>query len=249
MSAPQASLDRRGGLANVIDIVIAPATAFERLRLEPVWGWAFLVACLLAVAGTLLALPAILHGVERTLPAQLAASPNIAALPADQQAKIIAQTISFTRSFIRFQWILTPIVLLGIALIQALAMLIANAVGHGDGSFKKYFALSMTVGVVGWGLGSLFVGVIAEIRGPGSFEDPTAVQAALPGLATLVPGAHGALEGFLAPFHVFNLWSVALLALGMAAVGRIPRPAAWVTAIAMLLIGALISAAGAARQG
>lgn len=249
MSTPQASLDRRGGLANVIDIIIAPAAAFERLRLEPVWGWAFLVGCLLSIAGTLLAVPAILHGVERTLPAQLAASPNIASLPADQQAKIIAQTTAFTRSAVQFQWILAPVVLLMIALVQALMMLIANAVGHGDGSFKKYFALSMTVGVVGWGLSSLFVGVIAEIRGPASFEDSTAVQAALPGLATLVPGAHGALEGFLAPFHVFNLWAVALLALGMTAVGRISRPAAWVTAVAMLLIGALFSAAGAARQG
>jgi hypothetical protein len=249
LSTPQASLDRRGGLANVIDIIIAPGAAFERLRLEPVWGWAFLVGCLLTIAGSLLTIPAVLQAVERTLPAQLAANPNISSLPADQQAKLIARTTSFTRSVIQFQWIFTPVVLLGIALVQALIMLIANAVGHGDGSFKKYFALSMTVGVVGWGLSSLFVGVIAEIRGPASFEDSTAVQAALPGLATLVPGAHGALQGFLAPFQVFNLWAVALLALGMTVVGRIPRPAAWASASAMLVIGALLSAAGAARQG
>ena len=34
-------------------------------------------------------------------------------------------------------------------------MLIANAVGRGDGTFQKYFALSITVAVVGTGLGSL----------------------------------------------------------------------------------------------
>jgi hypothetical protein len=71
----------------------------------------------------------------------------------------------------------------------------------------------------------------------------------MPGLGLLVPGAHGALAGFLAVFTVFSLWSVALVALGMVRVGRVSPPIAWTLAILMLLIGASFSAFGASFNG
>jgi hypothetical protein len=246
LSTPQASLDRRGGLANVIDIVIAPGTGFARLRQAPVWGWAFLVASLLGIAGSLLLAPAILHALEHTLPAQLAANPAIAALPPDQQREKIATVLAVTRTMASVTWVFFPLVLLFSALIQALVMTVVNAATRGDGSFAKFFALSITVGIIGAGFSSLILGVIAAIRGPASFEDAAAVQAVMPGLAVLVPGARGTLAGFLAPLNVFNIWAMVLLALGMIAVGRIPRAAAWATAGAMLFILAAFGAVGAA---
>jgi len=246
LSTPQASLDRRGGLANVIDIVISPGVAFERLRQAPVWAWAFLVATLLGIAGSLLLIPAILHALEQTLPAQLAANPAIAALPPEQQREKIAAALALTRTMASVNWIFFPLVLLFSALIQALLMTIVNAVTRGEGSFAKFFALSITVGVIGAGFSSLTLGVIAELRGPASFEDASAVQGVVPSLALLVPGARGALAGFLAPLNVFNIWAAALLALGMIAVGRIPRVAAWATAVLMLLCAASFGAVGAA---
>jgi hypothetical protein len=62
----------------------------------------------------------------------------------------------------------------------------------------------------------------------------------------LVPGATGALLGFLAALNIFNLWATALLALGMQRVGRVPAGIAWATSIIMLLLTASFVAWGAA---
>jgi hypothetical protein len=141
-----------------------------------------------------------------------------------------------------------PIGVLISGLVQALIMLIANAVGHGDGTFKKYYTLSVNVSVVGVGLSSLLIGVIVLVRGMNSFDSPTAIQGAVPSLALLAPGVRGALGGFLGSVNIAALWAIALLALGMNGVGRIPRVTAWVTAIVMLLLTACFAAWGAAQN-
>ncbi|MEA2720796.1 MAG: rane protein antimicrobial resistance system [Candidatus Eremiobacteraeota bacterium] len=248
MSTSEVSLGSRPGLSNAVDIIIAPNAAFARIRQVPTWGWAFLVASLLGIAGTLLATPAVMHALDVSLPAQLAADPNIAKLPADQQQKQIAMVMNIAKTSGKFFWLLGPVSLLVITLIQALVMTIANAIARGDGSFKKFFALSMNVSIVGYGLTSLVIGVIATVRGAESFEAPTAVQGVLPSLALLVPGVHGWLAGFLGAFNVFYLWATALLALGMTVVARLSRAAAWTTAIVLLLLAACYFAYGA-RNG
>lgn len=245
----EATVEPRSGLLNVVDVVIAPSTAFARLRLVPTWGWAFLVAVLLAVAGSLLTQPAVMHAIATGMPAQLAAAPAIARLPAAQQAHVIQQQLAVFRFIAQYGWLFAPVWILLLAVIQGLVMTVANAIAKGDGSFGKYFALSVTVAVVGLGLASIVTALIVVLRGAGSFDDMKAVQGAVPSLATLVPGSHGALHGFLEGLSVFNLWATALLALGMTVVGRIPRSAAWTTAGLMLLVAALAAAYGAAQQG
>ena len=74
-------------------------------------------------------------------------------------------------------------------------------------------------------------------------------SSALPSLALLMPGATGALAGFLGALNVFVLWATALMALGMSRVGRIPRGAAWAAAIIMLLLTACFAAYGAKTNG
>jgi hypothetical protein len=182
---------------------------------------------------------------ETSMPAQLAASDAMAKLTPEQQQKQIATIMSFSRIVARFYWLIIPPALLLIGLVQALVMLIANAVTRGDGTFKKFFALSITVSVVGSGLSSLVLGAIVLVRGASSFETTASVNAALPSLALLAPGAKGALAGFLGAINVFYLWGTALLALGMNRVGRIPGGAAWATAIVMLLLTACFAAFGA----
>jgi hypothetical protein len=243
------TMNARGGLSNVIDIVVSPTAAFERLRTTPVWGWAFLVATLLAIAGSLLAQPAFMHAFDQSLPAKLAASPSIASLPPEKQQAAIASALTISKTVARFLWILNPIALLATALVQAVIMLIANAITKSEGTFGKLYALSMTAAVVGTGIGSVVLGLICAIRGADAFDDPSAIATVIPGLATLVPGAHGALGAFLSLFNVFNLWATALLALGMIGVAKMPRTAAWATAIVMLVLGAAVSAISAARQG
>jgi hypothetical protein len=245
----EATVEPRSGLLNVVDVVIAPSTAFARLRVVPTWGWAFLVATLLAIAGSLLTQPAVMHAIATGMPAQLAASPAIARLPAAQQAHVVQQQLAIFRFIAQFGWLFMPVWILLAGVVQALVMTVANAVAKGDGSFGKYFALSVTVAVVGLGFASLVTALIVMLRGTGSFDDMKAIQSAVPSLALLAPGAHGALRGFLEALSAFNLWATALLALGMTVVGRIPRTAAWTTAALMLLVTALAAAYGASQQG
>jgi Yip1 domain len=239
----------RPGLSNVVDIVVSPDAAFARLREVPTWGWAFLAATVLGVIGSVLIGPAIAHAMDVSLPAQLAADPNLAKMPPEQQQRMIAMQLKISHVIAQLYFCFVPLILLVAALLQGVIMLIANAATKGDGSFRTFFALSMTVSVVGVGLSSLVLGVIVAIRGAGSFDAPSAVSASLPSLALLAPGARGVVGGFLGALNIFYLWATALLALGMTRVARIPAPAAWTTAIIMLLLTASLAAAGAARNG
>lgn len=245
MRTSQPAVEGRSGLANIVDIIIAPNAAFERLRVVPVWGWALLVASLLGIAGTLLLGPAVAHAMETSLPAQLAANDAIAKMPPDQQQKQIAAMVSLSKTIAKFAWLFIPPAILIGGLIQSVLMLVANAAAHGDGTFKRFFALSITVAVVGTGLSSLVLGLIVTLRGAGSFDSTSAVQGALPSVAMLAAGVRGALGGFLGALNVFTVWATVLLALGMQRVGRIPAGAAWATAIVMLLLTASFAAFGA----
>jgi MFS family permease len=249
LSTSEAELGPRPGLSNVTDIVIAPNTAFDRLRLVPTWGWAFAVASVLGIVGAILLAPALQHAVEVSMPAKLAAMPQIAKLPPDQQQNVIAMQMKISKTFLQFYWLFVPVQVLLIGLVQALLMTVANAISRGDGGFKKYFALSVNVAVVGVGLTSLVLGIIVLIRGANSFESQSAVMSTAPSLALVVPGVRGGLAGFLGTLNVFALWATALLALGMVRVGRVSAPVAWTFAILMLLVGAAFGAWGAAQNG
>jgi hypothetical protein len=239
---------RRSSLSNVVDIIVSPSAAFDRLREMPAWGWAFLAASVLGIAGSLLTGPATLHAITTSLPAQLAADPGVQKMPPEQQQQMIQRAVGFGKVMAQIGWLFFPVIVLVVALIQGLIMTIANAIGGGDGSFKKYFALSVTVGIVGFGVTSLVTGIIVMIRGADTFDTTTALQAAAPSLALLAPGAHGAIAGFLGALNIFYLWATALLALGMARVGRIRPPVAWATALFLLLCTAGFAAYGA-RNG
>jgi hypothetical protein len=245
----EVNVDRRAGLFNVVDIVIAPKTAFERLRVVPTWVWAFVAATLLAVAGSLLVQPATQHAIATGMPAQLAANKAIQRLPAARQQAIIAQQLGIMKTIAQISWLLVPFLILVTGVVQAVVMTIANAIARGRGTFAQYFAVSQTVAVVGTGLAALVLGIIVAIRGAASFDDFVALQSAMPGLGLLAPGAHGALRGFLGGLTIFNLWAAALLAYGMIVVGRLPRTAAWIAAAIMLLAAAGYAAYGGAQQG
>jgi hypothetical protein len=249
LSTSSDSVGARPGLSNIVDIIVSPTAAFERLRAVPTWGWAFLAATLLGIIGSLVVSPAIGHAMETSLPAQLAANPAIAKMPPDQQQSMIAMQLKVAKVIAQIYFIFVPIGILISGLVQGLVMLIANAATHGDGTFKKFFALSVTVSVVGVGLSSLVLGVIVAVRGASSFESTTAIASSLPSLALLAPGAHGALAGFLGAMNVFSLWATSLLAFGMTRVARIPNGAAWGAAIVMLLCTAAFAAYGAAQNG
>jgi hypothetical protein len=229
------------GLINVADIIVAPNAAFARLRIVPTWGWAFLVASLLGIAGALLAEPAIAHAWDQYGPPQLAV--QFQNVDAAQRSKMIAQATQASHLVFQFVWISVPIGLLIASLLQALVMMVANAIVHGEGTFSRFYALAMNVGVVGIGLSWFLIGIIAVVRGPGAYATQTAVSGSVPGLALLAPGAGLKLATFLSALNVTAIWSIALLALGMMTIARLSSAAAWTTAIIMLVLSSVIPAA------
>ena len=245
----EATIDRRSGLANVIDIIVSPNSAFDRLRQVPTWGWPYLIVTALGVIGTVLVVPALEHALDTSLPAKLASMPQIARLPADQQQHVIELQLKISKTILGFFWLFVPIQVLLIGLVQGLIMTIANAVGGGDGTFKKYYALSINVAVVGFALAAVVLGIIVQVRGPNSFEEQSAVTGALPSLALLAPGVKGGLAGFFGQLNIFTLWATALLAFGMERVGRVRPVVAWTFAALMLLLNAGFAAWGAAQNG
>jgi hypothetical protein len=202
----------------------------------------------LGIVGSVLSQPAVWHALQTSLPAQLAADPNMMKLSPDEQRKRLAMAMNVTHVMSRVGFVFIPFVILIAGLIQALVLTVANAIGKGDGDFKKYFALSINVSVVGTGLYSLIVALIVLVRGPTSFETTGALQSVVPGLAMLVPGAHGSPAAFLGVFNVVLLWATALLALGAIRVGRIGAVPAWSAAV-LLLLGTALFAAFGARNG
>lgn len=249
MSTSETSLGSRPGLSNTLDIIVAPNAAFSRLRQVPTWGWAFLIGSVLGIIGALMIEPALMHAMDTSMPAKLAANPQIAKLPAEQQQSMIATQLKVSRVFLQLLPLFVPVTLLITGLLQAVVMTVANAIGRGDGTFAKYFALSITVAIVGYALATLVLGPIVMLRGANSFETQSAVTGSLPNLGLLAPGVKGFLGGFLGAITIFYLWGMVLLALGMQRVGRIGPGVAWTAAILMLLLTAVLAGWGAAVNG
>jgi hypothetical protein len=233
----------RSGLQTAIDIIVAPTAAFASLRVVPTWGWALIVTAVLAVVSSIVTGPAIGHALSVEMPAKLAQ--QYASLPADKRDAAIAQAMSVTMAISKFSFIFVLLILPISGLIQALIMLIANAVGQGDGTFKKFWALSINTSVVGLGCASVVLMIIVLIRGADSFNSSTEVAASVPSLALIVPGASKMLATFLGVFNIFNIWATALLAGGMTIMARIPRNVATGFAVLMLFCSAAFAAFGA----
>lgn len=246
METPVIAGDRKGGLQSAIDIIVAPNAAFARLRERPTWGWAFLIAALISIGSTLVILPAIEHAVSVGGAAAIAANPQIAKMPADQQQKAIEQGIAVQKIFVRFSWVFGPIFLLVTGLLQAVVMLVGKTIGGGDRDFKYLWALAMNVQVAG-AIGGIALAIIVLVRGADSFTDASELQKVLPNLGMLVPGPR-LLTAFFGAFNIAALWQAVLLALGMQSMARISKPVAWIIAIVFLLFLGAIAAFGAASQ-
>lgn len=240
MSTSEPSIAPTSSLHNAVDIVVAPGAAFERIRRVPGWGWVFLIATVLAILGSLLSLPASTHAFGLSAPALYA--PIVAKMPPEKQSEALAQMIKVGGVMNSLEALFLPVGLLLGSLISAVIMLIANAVSRGDGTFKRFFALSMALTII-TSLGLVLNGLITLVRGPSSYETIISVKTALPNLALVVPGAGGKLLTFLGVLNIASIWATVLTALGMMAVGNVKPLVAWTAAVASLLVAAGLAAA------
>jgi hypothetical protein len=244
----ESASSRPNGLQTALDMCLAPRSACMRLRATPSWVWAFGIAAGLTMIATFAISPIVSQALDAELSVKLAASPQIAQLPADARARAIAQQIALVQGVTRYSFVFVPFGLAFASALQALIMLVANAITKGDGTFGKLWALAVNAAIVGSGLASLVLMAIALIRGPDGFHSSSEISRALPGLGMLVPGAPPPAQAFLGVFNVFSIWNMVLLAIGMTIVARVPRGAA-IAAAALMLVGyGCIAAAGSFAQ-
>lgn len=229
------------GLQTLADVILAPKSAFERLRIQPTWGWAFIVAIVLGTLGAYLVMPAIVHATQATWPAMMAQNPRTAALsPAEQQ-----RALQITLGVMHVAWVAYVIFIPFAILVYAVIMLIFRAIGSGSGSFGSLWAVSCNIAVVSAGIASLVLGIIVRIRGADSFNSQAAVSSAVPSLALLAPGAGVKLFAFLSGMNVFSIWAAILIYMAMRITARVSAVPAVLTALIAILIPALAAMWGA----
>jgi Yip1 domain len=228
---------KANGLKTVVDTIVAPKEAFESIRVAPTWGWALLIAIVFVLVSSYLTMPASLHAVAADWPNLVAKSPSLANATAEQQQAGLAMTQKITS----LVWVFTPIFVVVFALIGAVIMLIFNAIGHGDGTFGKYWAAQCNIAVIA-GLGALVLAVIVLVRGVDSFNTAQSVQEAMPNLGILVPGT-GKLHTFLSVINPFSAWGTGLAIAALSIVGRVPPVPAWLGGLLTLVLPGLFAAA------
>jgi hypothetical protein len=233
----------RAALQTALDIAIAPSAAFARLRETPTWVWAFILSSLLAIAGSIAVSPAFSHVLAAETAARLAAAPQIAQLPPDQRDATVARQIALIQTVARFGFALVPFGLAFSSGVQALIMLVANAVGKGDGTFRKFWALAVNASLIGTGLAAIVL-----LRGSAAFTSTSDFSRALPGPASVTGATANGLTALLSGMNVFAIWHAVLLAAGMTVVARLSRPVGAVTAAAIVIGAGLIALAGTLGQ-
>lgn len=227
--APKAS-----GLKTALDIIAAPKEGFERLRVAPTWGWALLISIVLYALASYLMTGALQHATAADWPHQIAMNPRLAGLTAEQQQRYLNITLSITRWF----WVATPIFVLIAAFVQSIVMLIFKAIGRGDASYGRLWAVGVNIAVPTIGINALVTAAIVLARGADSFNAPSDLQMALPSLGMLAPQAPVKLHAFLAMINPFTLWGCGLTIAAMAIVARVSRGWAWTTGVVGLLVAA-----------
>lgn len=232
-----APAEPRNGLQTAINIIVSPREAFETLRISPMWGWAFIITVVLALIGAFLAYPAQMHAMHAYLTHMYATDPRMAQLSEEQKARAMA----LSEGLGKFGFIFLPIVTLLIAAVISVVFLIFNAIAHGDGTFKKFWAATMNTAIVAFGLQQLVSGILAVIRGANAYNSPLDQLLAIPSLAWLAPSAAPKMVAFLSAFNPFTIWAFVLNVLLLTIVARLGKGPAYIAAALVLIIGALFA--------
>ncbi len=230
------------GWKTALEIIISPKAVFERLAQAPKWVWAFLIASILGIIGSLILAPTFEHYLTSGgYAAEMARNPAFQNMPAEKRDAAIAQAAGFTKGLTKFGFIFVPFTILIGGVINSILMLIGSAAGGGKGSFAKFWSISMHVSVVTLGIGSLLNAIIVTLRGADSFNSLADLGAAVPGLALLIPASAVKLHAFFGAFNVVTIWGAVLFALGMIVSAHVKRVPAAITAFMILAIFGLFS--------
>jgi hypothetical protein len=234
------------GLATVLDTVVAPAAAFERLREAPTWGWAFAVAFALSALAFILEVPVLSHVWYLGLQHALATNSMYANVDPEQRQRMLAAVAHPDAARLALYVVISGLGLLVAVLLNTLILWAGSAVGGGDADFKRLWSASMNIAVPSVGIGSLVTAAVILLRGPAAFSSAADLANATLSPALLAPHAAPALQGILVGLGIFNLWGFALNVLALRVLAKASPTASWLFSAVILFGGAAFAAIGSA---
>ncbi|MGR4065333.1 MAG: YIP1 family protein [Vulcanimicrobiaceae bacterium] len=240
MDIGPATAPKGSALATIVDTIVAPKEAFERLREAPTWGIAALVIAVLTLIAAILALPVNTHIGVAMVQHMIVSNPTIAGMSDAEKQKMLDDAMHPApwKSYA-----LNPLLgVLGMGLIflcNALFLLLGSAIGRGTGSFRTLWAASVNIGVPTAALSQLVIAVIGMIRGPEAFGSMTDLVRAVPSLGWIVPGAGGLLGATLSSISVFLLWGLFLNFNALRYTAQVRGAVAWVVPAIVTILGGL----------
>jgi hypothetical protein len=249
MTLEPSTTPKASGLRTAIDIVISPSEALERIGAVPTWGWAYLIAAILLIAGFLMQHSASTHASIGSVTNQMAHSALYSSLSDEQKQRVIESAKHPPAYQAAIGLIAILIVVLFAALLNSVVLLIPNAIGKGNASFAKLWAGSVNILIPSFGLGSIVLGIICLVRGPEAFDTQMDLLRALPGLGMLAPGTTGLLAGFLSGITIFALWGCFLNVMMLRITAGLKGVLTWIFPVLILVLGALLGGVGAAFSG
>lgn len=237
-SAPQ---ERQNGVVAALNTLIAPRQAFESLRIAPTWGWAFLIAIALFIAGSLLTTQANAHAGAAATRKLVESSPFFANMTGAQKQQTIANAEHPPLEQRALGLALTPLGVLLIALLETIVLLIANVLGRGKATFRQLWCAVMNILLIA-GIATVVLGAITLLRGPDNFNTMNDVYRAMPSLAMLAPNASNALLAFLSGISIFSAWATVLTGMAMRIIAGTSAILSYTFAILIFFLSALIPA-------
>jgi len=224
------------GLTSLVETIVAPASAFDRLAEKQTWGWAFIASSLLTAVATLASGPVQRHVTHLLFEQQIAAAPNA------QQASAMAAAAAFSARFAQIGWLFSPLGVLFVVSIATVILLLCSALLGGKATFKQLWCASMNVSIV-FAIGSLVGSILLALRGPDAFTGVMDIYRNSISLAAVIPTTNLKVLTLLAAFTPFTLWTLWLNSMLMQRIARLAAPMAWSAALAVLLVPALVGAA------
>lgn len=207
----------RAGLSLPRDILIAPARAYATIAANGAWLPAYATLVLLGIAAALFEWPALTH-VAAGLPD---ADGHVA-----HGAGAVEATSRMVLTNLLVGEALTPLIFIGLTatVLTVIARFKANATHYG------VFVALATACLIPSTLGDLLAAAVVRIHDPASYHDYRSIFLAIPdNLGVFATRGNERELFFLSRFSVFDVWSYALLAFGIAAL----VPIRFTTAVAV----------------
>lgn len=206
---------------SLFGMVTSPVQQFKRIREQPlIWGAISLVVFLTAIGGALQA-----AGVDM---------PDMNGLGKGATTGVVTIMIVTT--------IITSIVVsLFIVLITSVIHIIVAKIASSTVSFKQLFSMNTYILMI-TALGAVLNGIVSVIVGT---DDPEIMFTSLGSMVH----TQGAMAGLWDSIEIFSIWQLIVTAIGLQIVAGFSKKLAWTLAIALFIIGVILSMIGATTAG